>query len=199
MDHTDPFCIIGIKFKVGALYALGQAKLLFSLDKIQAGGIAKLLPMQDIQHERLLNNAELHPRDTVEILDNFLLYWISQNKEDRHSELTRKVLPLLDTSPISEIGEALHCSQRTVERSFLKVTHFTLKQCKSMNQLEKILNYLYKIDGDEINWPDLAYKFGFSDQPHLIRYIKGTIGDTPTNYASKRDLTIDTYGDFDVS
>ncbi len=33
MDHAKPFCIIGIKFKVGALYALGQDQLQFALDK----------------------------------------------------------------------------------------------------------------------------------------------------------------------
>ncbi len=199
MDHTNPFCIIGIKFKVGALYALGQVQLQFALDKIQQSDITKLLPMQSIQFEGLLNNAAQHSQSTVEAIDELLLSWISQSEEDRHSELTRKVLPLLDISPVSEIGKALHCSQRTVERSFLKVTHLTLKQCKSMNQLEDILNFLYNKDKDAINWSDVAYKFGFSDQPHLIRYLKSTIGDTPTNYTSKRDLTIDTYGDFEVS
>ncbi len=199
MDHTNPFCIIGIKFKVGALYALGQDQLQFALDKIQLSDVTELLSMQSIQHESLLNNAAQHPQATVETLDEVLLSWISQSEEDRHSELTRKVLPLLDISPVSEIGKALHCSQRTVERSFLKVTHLTLKQCKSMIQLEDILSYLYNKDEDSINWPDVAYKFGFSDQPHLIRYLKSTIGETPANYASKRNLTIDTYGDFEVN
>lgn len=41
-----------------------------------------------------------------------------------------------------------------------------------MIRLEEILNYLYKLDEKEINWPDLACKFQFSDQPHLIRYLK---------------------------
>ncbi len=97
---------------------------------------------------------------------------------------------------ICNIGSALHCSQRTIERSFMKVTGFTLKQCHSMNRLEAILEYLYQLDSLKINWVDIATNFNFSDQPHLIRYLKSLIGLTPGEYSRKRDFTIDVYGDF---
>jgi len=57
-----------------------------------------------------------------------------------------------------------------------------------------MLEYLYQRDLQEIDWVELAYQFGFSDQPHLIRYLKSTIGATPNVYAKQRDLTIDIYG-----
>ncbi len=101
---------------------------------------------------------------------------------------------MLGTTPIAELGDKLFCSQRTLERSFNKVTGLTLKQCQSMNKLEAMLEYLYKRDFDDIDWIDVAYQFGFSDQPHLIRYLKKTIGLTPNTYAKEGGLTIDVYG-----
>jgi len=125
----------------------------------------------------------------LSILDNCI--------EDKHSELTRQALPLLTDKPINELGEALSCSQRTVERSFLKVTGLTLKQCQSMNKLDAILEYLYQRSASEIDWVDIAYQFGFSDQPHLIRYLKQQIDLTPKNYAQQRGFAIDVYGGVD--
>ena len=40
----------------------------------------------------------------------------------------------------------------------------------------------------------MAYQFGFSDQPHLIRYLKKQIGLAPKAYANERGFTIDVYG-----
>ena len=70
----------------------------------------------------------------------------------------------------------------------------TLKQCQTMNKLEAMLEYLYQRNADEIDWVDVALKFGFSDQPHLIRHLKKQIGQTPKKYAKDRGLTIDVYG-----
>ncbi|WP_220034735.1 helix-turn-helix domain-containing protein [Psychrobacter fozii] len=46
----------------------------------------------------------------------------------------------------------------------------------------------------QVDWVDIAFEFGFSDQPHLIRYLKHQIGTTPKKYVSKRGFTIDIYG-----
>ncbi|MCW1891302.1 helix-turn-helix domain-containing protein [Vibrio chagasii] len=65
-----------------------------------------------------------------------------------------------------------------------------------MNKLEAMLEYLYKKELNDIDWLDVAYQFGFSDQPHLIRYLKKYlfIGLTPNTYAKEGGLTIDVYG-----
>ena len=41
-----------------------------------------------------------------------------------------------------------------------------------MLKLDVILEHLYQREQSEINWVDLAFQFGFSDQPHFIRYLK---------------------------
>jgi methylphosphotriester-DNA--protein-cysteine methyltransferase len=128
------------------------------------------------------------------MLDELLSPWLVNSIEDNHSDLIRRVLPLLADKPIKTLGKALSCSQRTLERSFLKVTGLTLKQCQSMNKLEAILAYLYQRPASEVDWVDIAYQFGFSDQPHLIRYLKQQIDLTPKNYAQQRGFAIDVYG-----
>ncbi|MGF1755689.1 helix-turn-helix domain-containing protein, partial [Vibrio makurazakiensis] len=45
-----------------------------------------------------------------------------------------------------------------------------------------------------IDWASVALQFGFSDQPHLVRYLKSQLGLTPNTYAKERGLTIDVYG-----
>jgi AraC-like DNA-binding protein len=198
MDHSDPFRMIGVKFRIGALYTLKFSDCLPGLDKVESVNIHNSFFPESFCVERLLTDIADDQDKVCDILDQMLTPWLFLSREDRHSELTRRILPLLEKCPIPEIGPVLHRSQRTIERSFLKTTHFTLKQCKSMIRLEEILNFLYKLDRKDIDWPDLACRFEFSDQPHLIRYLKSSIGETPADYAVKRDLAIDIYGDFEI-
>lgn len=199
MDHSKPFRMVGIKFNIAALYGLDLGRCDQSLDKIENIDLdtisLKFLPTAD----SILSSAVANKHIARDLLDSLLAAWLKKGQDDRHSELTRKVLPLLTTTPIPKIGELLHRSQRTIERSFLRTTHLTLKQCKSMIRLEALLDWLYKADPKDVNWSDIANQFEFSDQPHLIRYLIGSIGATPTDYAATRDLTIDVYGDFELT
>ncbi|GLR70193.1 helix-turn-helix domain-containing protein [Agaribacter marinus] len=199
MDHQKPFRILGIKFKVGAFYSLEHLNSLFDIDTIQAIDFGKLLGKKHAVVERLLSASAEEKVATRDLLDQILTPCVSKVSEDRHSELTRKVLPLLCTTSIAALGDKLHCAQRTVERSFLRTTGLTLKQCKSMFRLENLLSRLYKQDSKHIDWRTLAADYEFSDQPHLIRYLKSCINETPREYALKRDLTIDVYGSFEFT
>lgn len=197
MDHSAPFKIIGVKFKTGALYCLEINKLSSKLDKIEMIDVNHPISSSTFSADQLLMNAAEQKQQVCNILDEVLSPWLSECQEDNHSHLVRQIMLLLGDTAISEIGEKLHRSQRTIERSFTRVTGLSMKQAQSMIRLEEILNYLYKLNKEDINWADVANKFGFSDQPHLIRYLKSTIGKTPSNYALDRDLTIDIYGDFE--
>ncbi|MCW8899892.1 MAG: helix-turn-helix domain-containing protein [Gammaproteobacteria bacterium] len=198
MDHSLPFQIIGIKFRVGALYSLDFAILDSQPDTVKFADINQLICFGSMNTENLLMNAMNDPQQTCDLLDEMLAPTLIKSKEDKHSELVRDILPLLKNTPIAQIGTILHRSQRTIERSFTRVTNLTLKQCISMIRLEEMLNYLYALTSEDINWSDLAARYEFSDQPHLIRYLKNSIGQTPGQYARHRDLTIDTYGNFEV-
>lgn len=195
LDHSQPFVYLGVKFHVGALYALSIPDYEHpELNSIKAVNLSSLLPGRDINIADLMEQVRNDLERCHHRLDALFLPWLEQAKQDRHSQLTEKALKLLDTTPIAELGERLFCSQRTLERSFSKVTGFTLKQCQSMNKLEAMLEYLHQRDASEIDWVEVAFKFGFSDQPHLVRYLKSQLGLTPSTYAKERGLTIDVYG-----
>ena len=117
--------------------------------------------------------------------------------EDKYSKLTSDAIALLGNIEIKDLSLNLHCSRRTLERAFRRVTGLTLKQYETMQTLENLLLYLYQYQDNSPDWADVAAKFGFSDQPHLIRYLKTAISSTPGTYLKQRNLTIDVYGDFE--
>lgn len=199
MDHSQPFLILGIKFHIGALYSLNINPKQPVLDQVINADVRALLNSETFSETDILTKAKAQPESCAGMLDELLVPWLSNSRQDKHCKLTHRALPLLADTPVSNMGELLHCSQRTLERSFLRVTGFTLKQCQSMNRLEAMLAYLYQRDAQDIDWSSVAYEFGFSDQPHLIRYLKSCIGSTPGEYAKQRDLTIDVYGGVDPS
>ena len=195
LDHSERFIYLGIKFQIGALYSLNiEGYNHPTLNRAVDVDINQLLDTKSSVVEPLIKLGRIDPCQCSDKLDQLLLPLLSTTHEDHHSKLTRKVLPLLDEYPISELSERLYCSQRTLERSFNRVTGLTMKQCQSMNKLEAMLEYLYQREAVDIDWAEVAFKFGFSDQPHLIRQLKKQIGLTPKNYAEQRGLTIDIYG-----
>ncbi|MDE1236628.1 AraC family transcriptional regulator [Vibrio aestuarianus] len=205
LDHTNPFVHLGIKFHTGVLYSLPQfskqvalleqSMLLDQVEEVASGD--RLYNLLDL--DELITLAQSDPNNCVDQLDTKLTPWLKLCSEDKHSELTRQALKHLDNTPISDLGERLFCSQRTLERSFQRVTGMTLKQCQSMNRLEVMLEYIYQRDSDALDWVDIAFRFGFSDQPHLIRYLKKQLGLTPKTYEKERGLTIDVYGGITAS
>ena len=196
LDHSKPFTIVGIKFHVGALYSLGFKPDLPLTDLITSDSDCLPVGIEFIDTTALLNEASSNIEATCRILDAYLESWVCHSQEDKHSELVRSAISVLENNPISQIGRELHCSQRTVERTFSRVTGLTLKQYKSMLTLEDLLTFLYQNQDIDLNWSEIAAEFGFSDQPHFIRYLKSVIGATPGQYIKQRDLTIDIYGDF---
>lgn len=198
MNHAAPFKIIGIKFKVGALYSVkfGHHTI---LNEIRHADTQNLFNPSEFNQDKILCHAEQHEDQIGQLLDTALEPWLSKHREDRNSLLARQILTLLDDTTITEMGGKLHRSQRTLERTFKKVTGLSMKQVQSMNRLENILNHLHKLTKEEINWADIAKKYDFSDQAHFIRHLKDSIGSTPSHYSETRDLAIDIYGNFEYN
>ncbi|UJF17637.1 AraC family transcriptional regulator [Vibrio sp. SS-MA-C1-2] len=195
LDHSNPFVHLGVKFHIGALYSLSDlSKRPLELDNIETIKASGRLKQLGFNESTLIELARQKPIQCVEQLDALFAPWFKESHEDQHSKITRAALAYLDEIIISDLGKQLHCSQRTIERSFQKVTGLTLKQCQSMKRLEAMLEYLYQRESSDLHWTEIALKFGFSDQPHLIRYLKKQLGFTPKTYEKERGLTIDTYG-----
>ncbi len=202
LDHEKPFMVLGIKLKVGALYSIPLLPTHPRLNEVLPLDLHSQLKINLEQQVKLLNHSSRPAAEYGDILDNLLKPLLSHPKEDKHSVLVQKILELLAKTALADMtltqmGEKLGCSQRTIERSFSKVTGITLKQYHSMQRLEAMLDHLHRLETSNINWSEVAYTFGFSDQPHLIRTIKSTLGCTPGKYAGERDLAIDAYGNFE--
>lgn len=198
MDHSNAFRVLGIKFRVGSLYSLAMFDHNGELDKILTAGASQLDAFGLSNTVDLLDLAASGGAKICSVLDQSLEPWLTRSREDAHSELVREVNPMVATTKLAQISDCVHRSQRSVERSFLKVTGLTMKQCQSMLKLEEMLDYLHRLNDPQVNWADIAIQFGFSDQPHLIRYMSNIIGRTPGQYEKNRDLTIDVYGRFDL-
>jgi len=197
MDHSQPFLVLGIKFQVGAFYSLKLPIPHPLLDQVISINVEELFQLDTFNEEKILATTIAQPELCRDVFDKILNGFLSEIDEDKHSELVRNVLAVFPETPLSKMGAKLSCSQRTIERSFLRVTGITLKQYHTMERLEAMFDYLHKIDQNQINWADIAVQFGFSDQPHLVRHMKSSIGSTPGKYARQRDLSIDVYGNFE--
>lgn len=195
--HSDPFRIVGIKFQVGALYSLAPTANFPLLDDIIDLPSSFPSPKQSLIHLAADATSADEINGVREGLDDWLWPLLAEVHEDRHSNLTRTVLSLLEHTNAAELSPQLHCSRRTIERSFSRVTGLSLKQYDNMRKLDRLLTYLYQHQENPPNWSDIAAQFDFSDQPHLIRYLKATILATPGEYLKQRDMTIDVYGDFE--
>ncbi|WP_299205492.1 helix-turn-helix domain-containing protein [uncultured Amphritea sp.] len=197
VHHLDPFLIIGIKFKAGALYSLAQTADFPMLDDIInlsdfLAATTLTLPPEPSTATRSDAINELRIK-----LDNWLHPLLKNVYQDRYCQLTEKAAAIFEHTELADLAQNLHCSRRTLERAFRRVTGLSLKQYEAMRTLDKLLYYLYQYQDRSPDWADVAAKFGFSDQPHLIRYLKTAISSTPGNYLKQRDLTIDVYGDFE--
>ncbi len=197
LDHSKPFVILGIKLQVGAIYSL-KFNSTFPLTNLVINH-ADFLPIElsPVNSPSFFSEVTEQFERTCKKLDDLLFPWVQISREDKHSQLVREAISIFEQTPISEMGNSLHCSQRTIERTFRRVTGLTLKQYESMLRFEALLSYLYQNKDTKLHWADIATQFGFSDQPHLIRYLKATIGATPNDYLKQRDITIDVYGDFE--
>ena len=197
MDHNASVVILGIVFRTGAVYSCFPEESEFRCNCILKSTDRMLSFLKLEQSKRLVEQASVNPDKVVEELDRLFLPILDQVREDRHSKLVRDALHHLKTTSLADIEHQIDFSRRTLERSFLRVTGFTLKQYEAMSRLDRLIRYLYQNRNQTQDWADLALHFGFSDQPHLIRELKKTIGITPAKYTDQRNLTIDAYGDFE--
>ena len=197
MDHRQTFIILGVTFKPGIAYSGFQLEPKLMSNRI-FGRLHEAAPFIDVQKaESIIRQSSGNPEKTTEILDQLFLPMLDVVRDDNHARLVQKALALFQEESITGLEEQLNCSRRTLERSFSRVTGFTLKQYQSLVRLDSLIQYLYKHRDASQNWAEIALHFGFSDQPHLIRELKKSIGTTPGQYARQGNLTIDAYGDFE--
>lgn len=192
-DHA-PLRRLGITFQPSALYQLHGYSGVRINQCTPHPGEQILIPDAYSNPEHCFISREQTLTKIRRHLDTLQL----QPRTDAFIDLTDKAMQALEldsNQTISELTEKCHSSRRTLERAFKRVTGLTIKQYQMMIRLEQMVLTLYQ--QQTVDWAAMAQSFGFSDQPHLIRYLRQILGQTPARYSDNRNLTIDIYGDFE--
>ena len=144
MDHRQTFTILGVTFKPGIAYSGFQLKPELMSNRIY-GCPHEIAPFIDVQKaENIIEQSSGNPEKTTEILDQLFLPMLDVIRDDNHVRLVQKALENFREESITGLEEQLNCSRRTLERSFSRVTGFTLKQYQSLARLDSLIQYLYK-------------------------------------------------------
>jgi AraC-like DNA-binding protein len=116
--------------------------------------------------------------------------WLLERRYSVHPYLatTRRALDLVNRSPynmtVTELCLRLGFSNRHLIDQFRQVVGLppkTLFRIRRFHAVVKSLEGRYEAD-----WGRVAHRFGFSDQPHLIREFRHFAGVTPTQFLAAR-------------
>lgn len=165
--------------------------LLFSVDAkeikneiISASDILnnQLLPFQ----ENLYNKVD--PLSIINSLNTFFLKLVSK-KNPSDSWLIKVQQHMLLSKGVTSLKELEHFtgySERHIERKFESHIGISPKKYNTLIRLHHFLG-LMKNETDKTNMTHLSYEVGYSDQSHLIKDFKNTIGLTPTQYLKTKN------------
>ena len=103
MDHSHPFAIIGIKFRVGALYSLNLTSSQFHLNTVIGTRlINELIQAKSFSLSNLLDQSVEDPEQVGHMLDDLLLPRIFKSSEDKYKTLVNRTAALIMGNPISQ-------------------------------------------------------------------------------------------------
>lgn len=137
------------------------------------------------------NRGQISEED-YEGLRGYLEKRFSPSYVDENTLVIQGVIEAIEEGrKIGDLPEHYGLSMRTIERNFRRYTGFTLKKYQLIVRLNRLLEEVYR--NDDVDWGDLAVKYGFFDQAHMIKVIKKYLGKTPGEYTAVRDLLGDLY------
>ncbi|AHI06132.1 HTH-type transcriptional regulator, AraC family protein [Bdellovibrio bacteriovorus W] len=126
---------------------------------------------------------------SIQIFDHIFKELKLENEIDGHYILSKAADSLLRTYPhakVSELGRELNISQRTLERSFKRVTGMSLKTYQNIHRFNSYLEeFLQSNTKNPTSVEELYY---FYDQSHCIRQFQTHIGQSPLQLLKNDDL-----------
>jgi AraC-like DNA-binding protein len=151
---------------------------------ISASDILKdqLLPFQ----ESLCNKTD--PQSIIRALNSYFSQLVS-SKNDFDSWVIKAQQYMLQNKGVISLKQLEHFtgySERHIERKFEDYIGISPKKYNTIIRLHHFLS-LMKNDTHNRNMTSLSYEAGYSDQSHLIKEFKSTIGLTPTQYLKTKN------------
>jgi AraC-like DNA-binding protein len=100
----------------------------------------------------------------------------------------RKAVDLVHASGfrmgVGEVCERLGLSNRYLIEQFRRLVGLTPKTLSRTLRFQAVVRATLR--ERSIDWPKLAYRFGYADQSHLVREFKRFSGVTPTDYIGRQ-------------
>ncbi|TBR45017.1 AraC family transcriptional regulator [Marinomonas agarivorans] len=147
---------------------------------------SSLLPL----HEKMYQVTEFSQR--VALCQQWLASLLfSQYDENRWSQSTNYIHHALTliyqsmgTIRVSQLANSVGCSSRHLNRLFQQYIGMNTKAFLQTIRLQFLCRKLYaeKANYNQPCYSELAYEFGFSDQPHLIKQFQTQLFSTPNAF-----------------
>ena len=168
VSYMHDSCLIGIRFKPGALPAFYPCDLAEIRDQFVDFNDPKLITLLDA--DDLLNKR----------LDNYYEHK-KIHRVGRTLPVVRSMYATNGRVSIQQLAQRHHLSSRTLERLFKADVGIAPKELSSIIRLQALLRRL-KQDSANTTLAQLALEMGYYDQSHLTNELKRFTGRTPGQF-----------------
>jgi AraC-like DNA-binding protein len=91
-------------------------------------------------------------------------------------------------SEVKAVAADMNVSERTVQKEYKKQFGFTSKEKQRHQRFLKTISEVQSSQ-TKVDWQDIAYRFGYYDQSHLIQDFNYYLGVSPEQYLKSRSNT----------
>lgn len=175
-------------FGCGDLFTVVQLSEEEAQERELCGGEFSLGDELDMAHRRMLGAAR-RGVDELELAERMavILDRLPREREGgetpvraAHRRLVSQASELLVTEGyglgLGGLAGRLHCSPHHLSRVFQRVTGQTLTAYRNRARVRQVLT---ELEQGERRLRDLAARYGFADQAHMIRVVRRHAGDSP--------------------
>lgn len=166
--HGHLISLFAIRFYAWSAYAFSEDSLKGSVN----GSFdvrSRFCWLDGLLRHRLLECQSLAQRSRL-AEEAFLMRLLSARQSDVIDQAVAAVLSQKGSLKISRLAEECCISGRQLERTFHEYIGITPKRFSSLVRYQCLWNEILRDPG--LNISDAAYRYGYTDQPHLLREFK---------------------------
>lgn len=170
--------VFGVVLVPGAFARLFRVSVSGTVDRRLS--LNELLGDEAHQLTHKLTTAQ-HTEERVQLMNELLLqkFWISKLHADPVDEAARLIMEHNGTLPIQELVKKISCSRRTLERKFVDKTGVSPKM---LARICRFAHMSYLMMYRKVNWQELVYEGGYTDQSHFIKDFQYFNRQKPSEY-----------------
>lgn len=158
------------------------------------GTVDRRIPLQNLlnsEADRMIHavTEAQGKEECVSIMNKVLLekLWISQFHPDPVDEAARLIMKHKGMLSIQDLAENIGCSRRTLQRKFLDKTGVSPKM---LARICRFSHMSYLLIYRKVDWQELVYEGGYSDQSHFIKDFQYFNRQKPSKYLQQHQELI---------